>query len=422
MNNFGELEIQSGAHGGVTLDGVDVTNDSLVQIDDDATLVLSDSAQIVDDFDTGGALTIGTGATLDVESDSGSLGSSLADITVTNNGTIKVGQTTSAAHLTLFEDASITGGILTIGSTATVEASGDIFGNPTLEDVTVNNSGILQVDAGTTLVIGGTVTLNGSGTILLPQPGVEQSSPTISGFDSGGSSPTIFVGTLDNVGNTFEGTGGIGAQDRSLTFDNESGGTVNANIAGSGISIDTGNVVTNAGSLEATGEATLFIDDAVSNNANGGINAGTSAGETGTVQIENTVTNAINAAVNAYAGSTVELDSATIVGGKVMTAAASGGLGAGEVVGDGSSAIDNVTVTNNGIFEANGGLVAFGSTATVSGAGFVEITSGGEAEFFGAFNQDVTFSGVGTLALSQTPYGGTVTGSTRAAIPATLSI
>ena len=55
-------------------------------------------------------------------------------------------------------------------------------------------------------------------------------------------------------------------------------------------------------------------------------------------------------------------------------------------------------------------MVAFGSTATVSGVGFVEITSGGEAEFFGAFNQDVTFSGVGTLALSQTPYGGTVTG------------
>ena len=312
VNAGAELEVQNGTHGGVTLDGTDVTNDGLVQIDDDAMLMLSDGAQMVDNTDTSATLTIGTSATLDVEgTDNQALSTYLADITVTNNGNIEVGRTTADTQLALFEDTSITGGTLTIGSTATVEASGDIFGNPTLDSVTVDNSGTLQVDEGTTLLIGGTVMLNGSGTVLLPTPGGEQGSPTISGSDSGG--------TLDNVGNTIEGTGEIGTQDGSLIFENGSDGTVNANVAGWGITIDTGNTVTNSGLLEATAGGKLYIDDSVANSgtilANGGIvNVVAGATLSGDLTIDSqgtvNITNGINSAVT-FDGVTVTDDNSS---------------------------------------------------------------------------------------------------------------
>ena len=203
----------------------------------------------------------------------------------------------SNTQLTLFENTSITGGTLTIENAATVEASGDIFGNPTLEGVTVENSGTLRVDVGTTLVIGGTVTLEDRGTVLLPQPGDEQGSPTISGYNEEVASGTSAMpaGTLDNVDNTIEGTGEIGAQDASLFFENEVNGTVNANVANLGIAIDTGNPVTNAGLMEATGGGKLFIDDPVNNTgtvlADGGavnVNAFEGGSLTGgTAKIEN---------------------------------------------------------------------------------------------------------------------------------------
>ena len=407
VNAGAELEVQNGTHGGVTLDGTDVTNDGLVQIDDDAMLMLSDGAQMVDNTDTSATLTIGTSATLDVEgTDNQALSTYLADITVTNNGNIEVGQTTADTQLALFENTSITGGTLTIGSTATVEASGDIFGNPTLDSVTVDNSGTLQVDEGTTLLIGGTVTLNGSGTVLLPTPGGEQGSPTISGSDSGG--------TLDNVGNTIEGTGEIGTQDGSLIFENGSDGTVNANVAGWGITIDTGNTVTNSGLLEATAGGKLYIDDSVANSgtilANGGIvNAVAGATLSGDLTIDSqgtvNITNGINSAVT-FDGVTVTDDNSSSDSLEIESGVTLSITGA------------ETTFTGDGTLTLAGTLQVSDTTLTVdngfgfnSDGGALTITDGGTADFQDVVDPNVTFVGSGTLELAYPQsYDGIVSG------------
>ena len=63
--------------------------------------------------------------------------------------------------------------------------------------------------------------------------------------------------------------------------------------------------------------------------------------------------------------------------------------------------------TNNGKFETTGGTLDV--TTAVSGAGTVSISGGGVAEFGSTFNQNVSFSGPGTLELAQA-YTGTISG------------
>ena len=65
------------------------------------------------------------------------------------------------------------------------------------------------------------------------------------------------------------------------------------------------------------------------------------------------------------------------------------------------------TIINAGTLEANGGMLDVNSN--VSGCGDVVITGGGIADFQDAFDQNVTFTGAGTLGLAQC-YGGTVSG------------
>ena len=95
----------------------------------------------------------------------------------------------------------------------------------------------------------------------------------------------------------------------------------------------------------------------------------------------------------------------------------------------GTSVIVDATINNTGTIKSTGGgtltinsgaldnsgtlKVTHGSTldvsADVSGDGTVIIKNGGQADFTGAFNENVTFSGAGTLALAQS-YTGTVSG------------
>ena len=93
----------------------------------------------------------------------------------------------------------------------------------------------------------------------------------------------------------------------------------------------------------------------------------------------------------------------------------------------GTLTIDSSSIDNSGLLEANGGALTIGATpvintgtleandgtllitGNVTGSGDVVITGGGLADFSGAFNQNVVFTGAGTLELAQA-YGGTVTG------------
>ena len=65
------------------------------------------------------------------------------------------------------------------------------------------------------------------------------------------------------------------------------------------------------------------------------------------------------------------------------------------------------TIINDGTLEATSGILDVASN--VGGCGTVTITGGGTADFQDAFDQNVTFTGAGTLELAQC-YGGTVSG------------
>ena len=70
--------------------------------------------------------------------------------------------------------------------------------------------------------------------------------------------------TLTNVDNIISGAGQIGAGDGNLTLVNAAHGTIEADISGATLTLDTGHAIANAGILEAANGGTLQIDDAVS--------------------------------------------------------------------------------------------------------------------------------------------------------------
>ena len=69
--------------------------------------------------------------------------------------------------------------------------------------------------------------------------------------------------TLTNVDNTISGAGQIGIGDGNLTLVNEAHGTIEADVAGGTLTLDTGAVINNDGVLEAINGGTLHIDDSV---------------------------------------------------------------------------------------------------------------------------------------------------------------
>ena len=270
IGSAGELDIEGGSIPDVTLDGVNVDSNNSIEVgvSSDVTFTLDDGTKF-----EGGFLTIDSGSTLDVEygsnNFSGAAGAALDNVSVSGSGTILVDSEGNGADLSLGGDTLVSGALLSIAATGTVQIGADVSGDgyvsPTLTSLTADNAGTIQIEPNATLLIGGTVTLNGGGTVEL-MTATEEFAGAIAGAGTG---------TLDNHSNTIIADGfgtGIGIGDQSLTFINESGGTVDADGNDSAnnnndvsIAINTGNAVTNQGLLEATNGGTLFIDDALNN-------------------------------------------------------------------------------------------------------------------------------------------------------------
>ncbi|MGN6749317.1 MAG: beta strand repeat-containing protein, partial [Xanthobacteraceae bacterium] len=116
-------------------------------------------------------------------------------------------------------------------------------------DGVIDNSGAIALDSTgdqTELQIGSDVRLQGGGDIVMSGGEI-----VAAGQDS----------MLTNVDETISGYGQIGSGTGDLTFINN--GTINADISGCVLTIDTGNTVVNDGVLEASGGGTLFVDDPV---------------------------------------------------------------------------------------------------------------------------------------------------------------
>jgi hypothetical protein len=135
--------------------------------------------------------------------------------------------------------------------------------------ILVDGTSILKVDTlDLQLTGGGTVTLDSGSQIV-----------------GGGTSST--PDRLENVNNTITGTGKIGDVSGDLALTNDTGGTIDANVSGQTLTLDTGHTITNEGLLEATSGGTLQIVDPV-NNTDGTIEVNSSS-TSSTVDIASSV-------------------------------------------------------------------------------------------------------------------------------------
>jgi hypothetical protein len=180
-----------------------------------------------------------------------STGAIVLDGTTINTGTVLAvasgGGTISTAA---FSTSTLNGATIAAGTTVTVADNSTLM----LKGTVTDNGTIAVTSTGdpTTLAIGATTTLKGSGQVTLAGASILASGTTKS-F------------TLTNS-ETIAGTGSIGNGDHTLKLANGAGAMINANGA-SALVINTGNAVTNSGTMEATGAGGLTIDDAVTNSA-----------------------------------------------------------------------------------------------------------------------------------------------------------
>ena len=383
----GVLDVEGGSFSQeVLLDGVSINNNDIIHIgvSSIATLTLDDGTTI-----EGGALTVNGGSTLDVEYGSNGPGATLDNVGISGAGTILVdSEGNSGTDLLLRGNTTITSTALTIDSPGMVEIAPDVVGgnyvSPTFTNLSLDNAGTVQLDPNTILLIGGYVALTGGGTVEL-MTATEQFAAAIAGAGSG---------VLDNFNNTIEANGdgaSIGIDDQSLTFINESGGTVDADGNDSSnengdvsIALDTGNTVTNDGILEATNGGMIFVYDPLTGSGtdvieNGGAfvlaaaNGQTVAfeGSGGTLTTNGAIdggsATGISATSTSGAAMTITINTSSTVtstGADAIDATDSGGAGDISITADGA-----VTGAVNGIdaIQSGGGNLIIGGSANVIG-------------------------------------------------------
>ncbi len=211
----------------------------------------------------------------------------LGTLEAANGGTLELSHTAvSGGHINvdaggtlLLSNADLSGVTVDVFGSGTDVGKIEIAGATTITDSTITDSLTdsgavltLTVDSGATLTYDGADTIDSTGSASTLQ------------FDGGGNislasgsqlaDATAASGsllTLDNVNNDISGAGTIGNGDAHLALTNEASGTVDANVSGATLAIDTadsnGNssTLSNAGLLEATNGGELSVHSVVDN-------------------------------------------------------------------------------------------------------------------------------------------------------------
>ena len=276
-------------------------------------------------------------------------------------------------------DGSTSSGAITINGTYSglTSSNTDVLGS-------INNKGTMVITGGnnTNAILGlnANTTLTGGGTVTLAYDGSEAGSGIIQ--------QNAANLTLTNANNTIQGEGIIG--NGGLTLVNESGGTINANSAGSPVTgtltLNGGGGVTNQGLMEATGTSTLAINTGVDNNA-GNITA-----NGGTVEV-------VSATIAGGTLNSVNGGSLETVGNSVLDGSTEGALtlSKGSTYNDGPGATTAIlgTITNNGDMVITGGnnsnaVLGLNGSTTLNGGGTVTLAYNGSEAGSGIIQQNAS--------------------------------
>ena len=235
---------ETGSVDSLTIMPVQITNSGLIEATGSAGLVLSGAT--IDQ--SGGGTLLADGGDIYFGNHNGTNSDIIGGTLTSENGSIfEVGATsvvtldgTGTNGLTLSEGAEF----LESGSVTTIDLAAT--GGQTASIV---NEGTIAVDSAAALIIGsaggdGKVELSGGGAISL---------------SSGYIGPNVGSFTLENVHNTIEGSGVIGA---GLAFVNDATGVIDANVTNATLAVETGQSFTNNGALEAD-SGTLDVTDPV---------------------------------------------------------------------------------------------------------------------------------------------------------------
>ncbi len=369
--------INANASAGMTINANGgLTNTGTLEATNGSTLTLLNSGVI---NNTGGTITANTGIV------------NLSGSTVAG-GTVSL---TGASTLQL-NSATIHGGsTLTNSSTGTIEIAsgtndlGGTINNSAGGILKIDNNAILDLEGGSYTQLGA-VQLNsiGNNTELVLEGNVTLSggSVTLSNNAANYIFGQISGDTLTNQ-ETISGSGHIGNGQMTLV----NSGTINAN-GSAGMTISANGGVTNTGTLEATGGATLLLQNSVINNAGGTISA-----NTGTLNVSGSTVS--GGTISLTGASTLQLNSSTIHGGSTITNSSTGTIEIASGTNDLGGTINNsaggtLKIDNNAVLDLENG--------TYSQLGNVQLNSTGN-------NTELVIEGNVTLS------GGTVTMSANAA-------
>ena len=361
VTNTGTIE----ATGGATLELTNTGSTAYMEIINSGGTISANASTLIVSGATinGGTVTLTGAATLELG------GSTIEGVTLTNSatGTIEVGGFNTLEG-TINNPA---GGTIEIDHTGLLTLAGNISNKGTINDggyltlaSNVSNAGTINLaPVGSTtsmaeLLVDGDITLSGGGKVTM--------SNNVNNF-------IISVGAglaLLNNEETISGAGQIGAPALGtgpLTLVNS--GTINAN-ASAGMTIEAGGGVTNTGTIEATGGATLQLvgmgpQEGVQPIVNTG---GTISANASTLSL--TGTTIAGGAVTLSGASTLLMNNSAIQGATLNTSTT------GLIESVGGTSFINASVVN---FHNTGTLEANGGDLTIEGPGTTFFTNDNQA-------------------------------------------
>jgi hypothetical protein len=284
----------------------------------------------------------------------------------TNTGGTITAETGASVELTA--NTTITGGTLSTAGTGQIYVASGNEAN--LSGLTISSGSALNVQNNGELNVTGTITNNG--TITLEAAGnttyfYAPSAATLTGsgtlvLSSTNGSYTGVVEAASTLTNdeTIEGAGSI--QDGTFT----NNGTINANVSGQGLTLQTFSAATNTGTMEASNGGTLVFTGSTWTNTGG--------------------------TIEALNGSSVTLQSGVSITGGTLTTSGTGAFNVTNAVGAYLTNLTNsgtINVENNAQMEVTG---------TITNNGTINVTSNGNDTYL-LINGAVTLAGSGTIDL-----------------------